>query len=103
VIARREEWDNGRPVFLAFFGPRTIRGTRGAERDRLRRVEHKLDLILTHLGIAYLPPKEGWQVLAEDPARKIAAIKEYREQYGVGMAEAKKAVEDYIEGQSKSS
>jgi hypothetical protein len=75
----------------------------GAERDRLRRIEHKLDLILTHLGIASVPPKAVWQELADDPARKIAAIKEYREQYGVGLAEAKKAVENYIEGQSKSS
>ncbi len=66
---------------------------------RLERLEHKLDLILTHLGINYVPPpKTAWQELADDPARKIAAIKAYREQHGVGLAEAKKAVEDYIEG-----
>lgn len=70
-----------------------------ADRDRLQRVEQKLDLILTHLGIDYVPPpKSAWQELADDPGHKIAAIKAYREQYGVGLAEAKKAVEDYIQG-----
>jgi hypothetical protein len=58
-----------------------------------------LDLILTHLGIDYVPPpKAAWQELADDPARKISAIKAYREQHGVGLAEAKRAVEDYLEG-----
>jgi hypothetical protein len=75
---------------------------RPADRDRLQRIEHKLDLILTHLGIEYVPPpKAAWQELADDPARKIEAIKVYREQTGVGLAEAKKAVEEYIEGRSK--
>jgi hypothetical protein len=70
-----------------------------ADRDRLRRLEHRLDLILTHLGIDYVPPpKFGWQELADDPGRKISAIKAYREQHGVGLAEAKKAVEDYTQG-----
>ncbi len=70
-----------------------------ADRDRLRRVEQKLDLILTHLGIDYVPPpKAAWQELADDPGHKIAAVKAYREQHGVGLAEAKKAVEDYIQG-----
>ena len=75
---------------------------RPVDRDRLQRIEHKLDLVLTHLGIEYVPPpKTVWQELADNPARKIEAIKEYREQHGVGLAEAKKAVEDYIEGRSK--
>ncbi len=74
---------------------------RPAERVRYLRIEHKLDLILTHLGIEYVPPpKAAWQELADDPARKIEAIKVYREQTGVGLAVAKKAVEDYIEGRS---
>ena len=39
---------------------------RRADRDRLQRIEHKLDLILTHLGIEYVPPpKAAWQELAE--------------------------------------
>lgn len=75
---------------------------RPADRDRLRRIEHKLDLILTHLGIEYVPPpRAAWQELADDPARKIEAIKVYREQHGVGLAEAKKAVEGYIEGRGR--
>jgi hypothetical protein len=68
-----------------------------ADRDRLERPEHKLDLILTHLGLDYNPPtKAKWQELAADPALKISAIKAYREEYGVGLAEAKRAVEEYI-------
>jgi hypothetical protein len=75
---------------------------RPPDRDRLQRIEHKLDLILTHLGIEYVPPpKAAWQELADDPARKIEAIKVYREQQGVGLFAAKKAVEEYIEGRSR--
>ena len=75
---------------------------RPTDRDRLQRIEHKLDLILTHLGIEYVPPpKAAWQELADDPARKIEAIKVYREQHGVRLAEAKQAVEDYIQRGSK--
>jgi hypothetical protein len=45
--------------------------------------------------------EEGaWQELANDPGQKINAIKAYREQHDVGLAEAKKAVEDYIEAKS---
>ena len=70
---------------------------RPADRSRLERVEHKLDLIMTHLGLDYSPPpKAGWQEIAADPSRKIEAIKAYREQHGVGLAEAKAAVEAYI-------
>ena len=73
---------------------------RSADRDRLIRAEQKLDLLLTHAGLDYTPPlKAAWQALAdESPARKIAAIKAYREETGAGLAEAKRAVEDYIEG-----
>jgi hypothetical protein len=75
---------------------------RPADRDRFQRIEHKLDLILTHLGIDYVsPPKAAWQELTDDPARKIEAIKVYREQQGVGLAEAKEADEAYIEGRSR--
>jgi hypothetical protein len=75
---------------------------RPADRDRLQRIEHKLDLILKQLGIEYVPPpKAAWQELADDPARKIEAIKVYREQQGVSLVEAKTAVEDYIAGRSK--
>jgi ribosomal protein L7/L12 len=71
-----------------------------ADRDRLARVEQKLDLLLTHAGLDYTPPpKAEWQALADEgPARKIAAIKAYRDHTGAGLAEAKRAVEEYIEG-----
>jgi ribosomal protein L7/L12 len=36
--------------------------------------------------------------LADDPARKIEAIKAYREETGAGLAKAKAAVEAYING-----
>jgi hypothetical protein len=68
---------------------------------RLRRLEAKVDLILTHLGLEYADPAAGGlseevKALADDPARKIQAIKLHREQTGVGLAEAKAAVEAYM-------
>ena len=66
---------------------------------RLRRVEAKLDLVLKHLGLEYKDPatpgglSEEVKALAEDPTRKIAAIKLHREQTGLGLKEAKDAVE----------
>jgi hypothetical protein len=70
-----------------------------ANGDRLIRVEQKLDLLLTHAGLDYTPAqKAAWQALADEgPARKIAAIKAYREESGVGLAQAKQAIEEYIE------
>jgi ribosomal protein L7/L12 len=75
-------------------------GVGAANRDQLVRIEQKLDLLLTHAGLDYTPaPKAAWQALADEgPARKIAAIKAYREQTGADLAEAKRAVEEYIEG-----
>jgi hypothetical protein len=69
---------------------------------RLRRVEAKLDLLLKHLGLEYTVPETPGglspevKALAEDPRRKIAAIKLHREQTGLGLKEAKDAVEAYI-------
>lgn len=73
---------------------------RPADRDRLVRVEQKLDLLLTDAGVEYTPTaKAAWQTLVDEGlAGKIAAIKAYREETGVGLAEAKRAVEEYIEG-----
>lgn len=72
---------------------------RPADRERLQRIEEKIDLILTHLGLEYIPQaRSSWQELARDPALKIAAIKAYREEHGVGLAEAKRAVEQFIQG-----
>ncbi len=66
-------------------------------RARLERVEGKVDLIMTNLGLAYTPPpKAPWQEIAANPARRTDAIKAYREEHGVGLAEAKVAVEEYM-------
>jgi ribosomal protein L7/L12 len=70
---------------------------RAAERERWQRVEQKLDHLLAHLGVPPLPVNnEVWQTLAGDPQQKIAAIKAYRTAHGVGLADAKHAVEAYI-------
>jgi len=88
---------SGRAAASAYLWPAERERLRLGE--RLRLVEHRLDLILTHLGIDYVPPpKSAWQEVADEPGNKIAAIKAYREQHGGGLAEAKKAVEDYMQG-----
>ena len=63
----------------------------------LRRIERKLDALLKHQG-GPPPPivSEEVQQMARDPARKIAAIKLHREQTGLGLAEAKSDVEEFI-------
>jgi Ribosomal protein L7/L12 C-terminal domain len=74
--------------------------SRPSSAARLRRLEAKLDLILKHLGLEYSDPplSEEVKALADDPARKIAAIKLHREQTGLGLKEAKDAVDAYIAG-----
>ena len=61
---------------------------------QLRRIERKLDAILHQLGME-APAEEEHADLREMVAAgdKIAAIKLYRERTGVGLAEAKAAVE----------
>ena len=66
---------------------------------RLARVEHKLNLLLQHSGIDALRElrlSERVKEIARDPKRKIEAIKTYRDETGAGLAEAKEAVELYI-------
>jgi ribosomal protein L7/L12 len=69
---------------------------------RVRRVERKIDLICKHLGIEYPEPASAAGLsaevrqLANDPAQKISAIKLHRQQTGIGLKEAKDAVEAYI-------
>jgi len=60
---------------------------------RLAALERKLDLILNHLG---LPNEEDRFAEVRDllaAGNKIGAIKLYRELTGLGLAEAKAAVE----------
>ncbi len=66
---------------------------------RVGRIERKLNALLRHHGVdptQGLPLSERVKQLADDPARKIEAIKVYREESGAGLAEAKEAVEAYI-------
>jgi ribosomal protein L7/L12 len=42
------------------------------------------------------PLSERVKLLAGDPAKKIEAIKVYRDETGAGLAEAKEAVEEFI-------
>jgi len=61
----------------------------------LRRLERKLDAVIAHLGI------EQTSGLSEEVrslalTNKIAAIKLHREQTGVGLAEAKADIDDFL-------
>ncbi|WP_393080357.1 ribosomal protein L7/L12 [Streptomyces sp. LN704] len=77
-------------VFATYAG---LEGRLGRTDRRIARVERKLDLILDHLGIQQTEPElEQVAALVRD-GRKIQAIKEYREFTGVGLKEAKDAVE----------
>ena len=73
------------------------------DQARFKRLEAKLDLLLKHFEIE--PPSLGSALglsdevrkLAEEDGQKIAAIKLHREQTGLGLKEAKDAVEAYID------
>src|SRR5262245_34613493 len=68
----------------------------------IARIQRKLNLILQHLNVdpsQRLCMSERVQQLARDPPGKIEAIKVYREETGAGLAEAKEAVEAYIDSQ----
>jgi hypothetical protein len=43
------------------------------------------------------PPKATWRELAADPTKKLAAIAAYRDEHGVGLVEAKRAVEEFLQ------
>jgi hypothetical protein len=48
------------------------------------------------IGIALITTGAIWSSGGLRPLRKVEAIKIYRDQYGVGLAEAKRAVEEYM-------
>lgn len=84
-------------VILAVGLAMLVAGSRGQDRRntaiRLAAIERKLDLIMKHQGIME-PRIEAPDVVQElMQGRKIQAIKIYRERTGVGLAEAKNAVE----------
>jgi hypothetical protein len=67
---------------------------------RIGRIEHKINLMLRHHQIDPLqgrPLSDRVKRLADDSAKKIAAIKVYREETGASLAEAKEAVEAYLD------
>ena len=66
---------------------------------RIRGIERKLNALLRHHGVdptQGLPLSDRVKQLAADPLRKIEAIKAYREETGAGLAEAKEAIESFI-------
>jgi hypothetical protein len=90
-------------IVLVFSGAGSAYASfRPADGVRLARLERKLDAILRHLNISYADPaspeglSEDVRKLANDPAGKIQAIKLHREQTGLGLKEAKDAVEAYM-------
>jgi hypothetical protein len=76
----------------------------GSNRRQLIRLEKKVDLILKHLGLEYVDSdpispeglSEAVQTIAAEPGRKIEAIRVHRLETGLGLKEAKDAVEAYI-------
>lgn len=64
--------------------------------QRVARVERKLDLIIDHLGLRDDDPRMGEVVALLRDGKKIQAIKVYREITGVGLKEAKDAVERIV-------
>lgn len=89
-------------VFLYAGGRTAYARFMPSDAARLRRLEAKMDLILRHLGLEYKAPtalgglSDEVKALADVPTRKIEAIKLHREQTGLGLREAKDAVEAYI-------
>jgi hypothetical protein len=79
-------------LFVLFVGPLAAAARASSER-RLGRLERKLDLILTHLGLDLNPGVNPEVIELMRSGKKIEAIKLYREQTGVGLKEAK----DYVE------
>jgi hypothetical protein len=71
----------------------TGRAERNRTARRLAAVEHQLEVLNERLGIVTPSPVPG-VVEHLRQGRKIAAIKEYRELTGAGLAEAKAAVEE---------
>lgn len=84
-------------VILAVGLAMVVAGSYGQDRRgmaiRLAAIERKLDLIMKHQGIVEPRVEEPDVVQHLMQGKKIQAIKVYRERTGVGLAEAKDAVE----------
>ncbi|GAA4608603.1 ribosomal protein L7/L12 [Actinoplanes octamycinicus] len=73
--------------------PRRFESRWRAAELRLAVIERNLSLVMDHLGVAAPEPEYPTVVTELLAGRKIAAIKEYRDVTGAGLAEAKEAVE----------
>lgn len=87
-------------LIVVLAGGTTIASRRSASNaaagERLRRIEDKLNLLLDHSGITYVPrQKERWQRLAESNDKANAA-KEYSEAHSVSLEEAQDVIDQYI-------
>jgi len=83
-------------VALGFSGIALARPANGPQIERkLAAIDQRLKLIMEHLDIAEPQPAAVPSVVQElEQGRKIQAIKLYREQTGIGLREAKDAVEE---------
>jgi len=71
-------------------------------KSRMGRLERKLNALLRHHGIDLTQGpalSDRVKQMAADPIRKIEAIKAYRDETGVGLAEAKEAIEAFTNSQ----
>ena len=70
-------------------------------------LQRKADLTLAHQGIQppplFAPLSQRVKELTADPTQKIHAIKAYREETGVGLKEAKDAIEEWIRDKNRMS
>ena len=72
--------------------------------NEVGRLRRNVAAIARHLNVDLVQPpavSDRVKELARDPGRKIEAIKQYREETGAGLAEAKRAVEEYIRCQGQ--
>ncbi len=67
-------------------------------RGRVRNLEDQVEFLYRHLGLTYDPnsvPTDDPRIIEQlKKGNLIEAIKIYRQTYNVGLAEAKKAVEE---------
>lgn len=95
-------------VLIAVLGGGTAAASRrlyggAATEERLRRIEDKLNVLLNHMEIDYVPrTKERWQRLAEANSQE-EAVKEYSDAHSVPNDEAERVVEQYLADARQSS
>lgn len=79
------------PVFLLYF----LWWSVGMER-RMHKMEQSLSALLRHFNIdplAFAPPSDRVKELAADPARKIEAMRVYRQETGADLKAAKSMID----------